>query len=38
LGLEITQEQSPQSADMFNKLKPRKDQVPKKPLTEGKLE
>ncbi|HZD82595.1 MAG TPA: hypothetical protein VE076_06935 [Nitrososphaeraceae archaeon] len=38
LGLEITEEQSPQSADIFNKLKLRKDQVPKKPLTEGKLE
>ncbi|HEY9490979.1 MAG TPA: hypothetical protein VIP56_03260 [Nitrososphaeraceae archaeon] len=38
LGLEITEEQSPQSADIFNKLKLRKDQVPKKPLTERKLE
>ena len=38
LGLEITEEQSPQSADTFNKLKIRKDKVPIKPLTEGKLE
>jgi hypothetical protein len=38
LALEIPEEQSPQSADTFNKLKIRKDKVPIKPLTEGKLE
>jgi hypothetical protein len=38
LGLEIPEWQSPQSADIFNKLKVRKDQVPIRPLTEGKLE
>jgi hypothetical protein len=36
IGVEI--EESPQSADIFNKLKVRKDQVPIRPLTEGKLE
>jgi len=38
LGLEIPEWQSPQSADIFNKLKVRKDKVPIRPLTEGKLE
>jgi hypothetical protein len=39
LGLEIPEGQSPQSAaDVFDKLKVRKDQVPIRPLTEGKLE
>ena len=38
LGIEIPEGQSPQSADIFNKLKIRKDQVPVRPLTEGKLE
>jgi hypothetical protein len=39
LGVEIPEWQSPQSAaDIFNKLKVRKDQVPIRPLTEGKLE
>jgi hypothetical protein len=36
-GVEI-EEKSPQSADIFNKLKIRKDKVPIRPLTEGKLE
>ena len=36
IGVEI--EESAQSADILNKLKLRKDQVPKKPLTERKLE
>jgi hypothetical protein len=31
-------QESPQSADIFNKLKVRKDQVPIRSLTEGKLE
>jgi hypothetical protein len=39
LGVEIPEGQSPQSAaDIFDKLKVRKDQVPVRPLTEGKLE
>jgi hypothetical protein len=38
LGVEIPEGQSPQSADIFDKLKVRKDQVPIRPLTEGKLE
>jgi len=38
IGVEITEEKSPQSADIFNKLKVRKDKVPIRPLTEGKLE
>jgi hypothetical protein len=39
LGVEIPEGQSPQSAaDVFDKLKVRKDQVPIRPLTEGKLE
>ena len=38
LDVEIPEWQSPQSADIFNKLKIRKDQVPVRPLTEGKLE
>jgi hypothetical protein len=38
IGIEI-EEESPQSAaDIFNKLKMRKDQVPIRPLTEGILE
>jgi hypothetical protein len=37
IGIE-TEEESPQSADIFNKLKVRKDQVPIRPLTEGILE
>ncbi|HYZ50684.1 MAG TPA: hypothetical protein VE593_07345, partial [Nitrososphaeraceae archaeon] len=36
IGIEI--EESSQSADIFNKLKLRKDQVPTRPLIEGKLE
>jgi hypothetical protein len=36
IGIEI--EESSQSADMFNKRKLRKDQMPIRPLTEGKLE
>jgi hypothetical protein len=36
IGIEIAE--SSQSADIFNKLKVRKDQVPIRPLTEGKLE
>jgi hypothetical protein len=40
IGIKIAQEspQQQQSADIFNKLKVRKDQVPIRPLTEGKLE
>ena len=40
IGIEIKEEQSqqPSAADMFNKLKLRREQVPIKPLTEGKLE
>jgi hypothetical protein len=39
IGIEINGEQeTQQSADIFTKLKVRKDQVPIKPLTEGKLE
>jgi hypothetical protein len=37
IGIEI-EEKSPESADIFDKLKVRKDQVPIRPLTEGKLE
>jgi hypothetical protein len=37
LGVEV-EEQSPESADVFDKLKVRKDQIPIRPLTEGKLE
>jgi hypothetical protein len=36
IGIDIKEEQS--SADIFNKLKLRKEQVPIRPLTEGKLE
>jgi len=36
IGIEIKEEQS--SADVFNKLKLRREQVPTRPLTEGKLE
>ena len=36
IGIEIKEEQS--SADIFDKLKLRREQVPIKPLTEGKLE
>jgi hypothetical protein len=36
-GVEI-EEKSLQSADIFDKLKVRKDQIPIRPLTEGKLE
>src|ERR687885_190298 len=39
IGIEITEEdETQQSADIFNKLKIRKEKVPIKPLTEGKLE
>ena len=39
IGIEINDEdENQQSADIFNKLKVRKDQVPIRPLTEGKLE
>jgi hypothetical protein len=37
IGIEIKEEQS-SAADIFNKLKLRREQVPIKPLTEGKLE
>ncbi|MFL6378945.1 MAG: hypothetical protein ACJ72R_15990, partial [Nitrososphaeraceae archaeon] len=36
IGIEIMEEDS--SADIFNKLKLRREQVPIRPLTEGKLE
>jgi hypothetical protein len=36
IGIEI--EESPQSADIFNKLRMRRDQVPIRPMMEGKLE
>jgi hypothetical protein len=36
-NIEIEEEKQ-QSANIFNKLKVRKDQVPIRPLTEGKLE
>jgi hypothetical protein len=38
IGIETEEEESPQSADKFNKLKVRKDQVPIRSLTEGILE
>ena len=39
IGIEITKEdETQQSADIFNKLKIRKEKLPIKPLTEGKLE
>jgi hypothetical protein len=38
IGIETEEKESPQSADKFNKLKVRKDQVPIRPLTEGILE
>ena len=39
IGIEISDEdETQQSADIFTKLKVRKDQVPIKPLIEGKLE
>jgi hypothetical protein len=39
IGIEIIEEdETQQSADIFNKLKVRKEQVPIRPLTEGKLE
>src|SRR5919198_5166240 len=40
IGIEIEEEEDgqQQSADIFNKLKVRKDQIPIRPLTEGKLE
>src|ERR671932_514231 len=39
IGIEITEEdETQQSADIFNKLKIRKEKLPIKPLTEGKLE
>jgi hypothetical protein len=39
IGIEIIEEdETLQSADIFNKLKVRKEQVPIRPLTEGKLE
>jgi len=39
IGIEISdEEETQQSADIFTKLKVRKDQVPIKPLIEGKLE
>ena len=42
MGIEIEDEEEEegqqQSADIFNKLKLRKDQIPIRPLTEGKLE
>jgi hypothetical protein len=39
IGIEIEGEESPHpAADIFDKLKVRKDQAPIRPLTEGKLE
>jgi hypothetical protein len=38
IGMEIEEEESPQSTDIFDKLEIRKDQVPIRPLAEGKLE
>ncbi len=39
IGIEITEEdETQQSADIFNKLKLRREQVPTRPLTEGRLE
>jgi hypothetical protein len=39
MGIEIIEEdETQQSADIFNKLELRKDRVPMSPLTEGKLE
>ena len=39
IGIDIVEEdETQQSADIFNKLKVRREQVPIKPLTEGKLE
>ena len=39
IGIEIKEEpQQSSSADIFNKLKLRREQVPIRPLTEGKLE
>jgi hypothetical protein len=39
IGIEIIDDdESQQSVDIFNKLKVRKDKVPIRPLTEGKLE
>ena len=38
MSIEIAEGSEQQSADIFNKLKVRKEQVPIKPLTEGKLE
>jgi len=39
IGIDIVEEdETQQSADIFNKLKIRKDQIPTRPLTEGKLE
>jgi hypothetical protein len=39
IGIDIIEEdETQQSADIFNKLKVRKDQIPTRPLTEGKLE
>ena len=39
IGIDIVEEdETQQSADIFNKLKVRKDKVPIRPLTEGKLE
>jgi hypothetical protein len=38
IGIEMAESSQENSADIFNKLKLRKDQVPIRPLTEGKLE
>ena len=38
MSIEIAEGSEQQSADIFNKLKVRKEQVPIRPLTEGKLE
>jgi len=38
IGIEIAEDESHQPADIFNKLKVRKDHVPIRPLIEGKLE
>jgi len=39
MRIEITEEnETQQSADIFNKLKLRREQVPTRPLTEGRLE
>jgi hypothetical protein len=36
IGIDIIEETQPSTADIFNKLKVRKEQVPIRPLTQGK--